>query len=226
MNVIIVTGYKRKLLILSAVALLWVILIMGAGIIFDSTIKYTVSVNSSISFSYPATMSVTSVYAKNSDASPYIQASNSTYKNFIDFKSSEGGFEFKYPAIFKIDQQKFPGSEILYHIDFKNKKDKSYNGFVQVWNIPTTLEQFLEASKEASTNEFINFTSEKITVNKLNGYFWDYEMESATEKYKCLEVFLGKNSKLYRISYYIPEKKYTRADYDIFFKIVDSFTVK
>lgn len=226
MNVIIVTRYKRKLLIIFAVALLWVLLIMGAGLIFDKSVKYTISINSNISFSYPSTMGISGVYAKNSDASPYIQASNSSYKNFVNFKSTEGGFEFKYPSIFKVSQQKFPGSEILYHIDFLNKKDKSYNGFVQVWNIPTSLEQFLEASKEDSTNEFINFTSKKITVNNLTGYFWDYEMESATEKYKCLEVFLSKGSTMYRISYYIPEKKYSQKDYDMFFNIVNSFKVK
>lgn len=226
MNIIVITDYKKKLLTFSLVIVLWILLIIGAGIIFDKTVEYTVSVNSNISFSYPPALSIKNIYAKNSDSAPYIQASNSSYKNFIDFKSPEEGFEFSYPSIFKIDRQIFPGSEILYHIDLQNKQDKTYTGFVQVWHMPYSLEQFLESSKEAAMNEYINFSSKNIKVNNMNGYFWEYSMESATEKYKALEVFLTKGSKFYRISYYMPEKKYTRADYDMFWKMVNSFKVK
>lgn len=226
MNIIVITDYKKKLLTFFLVILLWILLIISAGIMFNKTAEYTVNINSNISFSYPPDLSIKNIYAQNSDSAPYIQASNSSYKKFIDFKSPEEGFEFSYPSIFKIDRQIFPGSEILYHIDLQNKQDKTYTGFVQVWHLPYSLEQFLESSKEAAMNEYINFSSKKIKVNNMDGYFWEYSMESATEKYKSLEVFLTKGSKFYRISYYMPEKKYTREDYDMFWKMVNSFKVK
>lgn len=226
MNIIIVTNYRRKLMVIAAILLLWVLLLIGASRLYDSSVNYTICVNSNISLSYPASMSIRNIYSKYGDASPYIQASNSSYKNFVDFKSPEEGFQFSYHSLFKLDQQVFQGSEILYHIDFQNKEDKKFYGFVQVWSMPYSLEKFLEASQEAAMNEFINFTSRKIKINGLDGYFWDYTMESANEKYKNLEVFLTKGKKFYRISFYIPEKNYGQNDYDMFWKMVESFSVK
>ncbi len=225
MNIIIISNYKRKLLIIFTVVTLWILFIIAAGHLYYSKVQYTLYINSNVSLSYPSTISIKSVYSKYSDSAPYIQASNTNYKNFIEFKSQEEGFEFSYPSIFKLNQQSFPGSEILYHIDFQNKEDRKFYGFVQVWNMPQTLEQFLEASKEAATTEFINFTSKKVKVNGLNGYFWEYTVDSADEKYKALEVFLAKGSRFYRISYYMPEKDYGKNDYDMFWRMVESFKI-
>ncbi|MDF2987778.1 MAG: hypothetical protein K0R50_3288 [Eubacterium sp.] len=225
MNLIIITNYKRKLLILLAVVILWGLLIYGAGLIYDGTVEYTISVNSDISVSYPSILNVKNIYSKFNDAAPYIQASNTNYKNFVEFHSQEEGFKFSYPSIFKLDQQIFPGSEILYHIDFQNKEDKKFYGFVQVWNMPYSLEKFLELSKEAAMNEFENFSSKKIKVNGLDGYFWEYTTKSANENYKNLEVFLTKGSKFYRISFYIPEKDYGKNDNDMFWRMVNSFNI-
>lgn len=226
MNVIIISNYKRKLLILIAIFLLWIIFFIGAKLLYDNTIQYTINVNSNLSLSYPSKLSIKNIYSKYSDSSPYIQASNNNYKNFVEFKSVEEGFVFSYPSLFKLDQQSFPGSEILYHIDFQNTDDKQFYGFVQVWNMPQSLESFLESSKEAAMNEFIDFVSKKIIVNGLNGYFWEYTTEGANEKYKNLEVFLTKGSKFYRISFYIPEENYDKNDYNMFWKMVNSFKVK
>ncbi len=225
MNVIIISNYKRKLVIFSAIILLWILFFIGAELLYDNTIQYTISINSSISLSYPSKMNIKNIYSKYSDSSPYIQASNNNYKNFVEFKSVEEGFVFSYPSLFKLNQQSFPGSEILYHIDFQNTDDKKFYGFVQVWHMPQSLESFLESSKEAAMNEFIDFVSKKIRVNGLDGYFWEYTTESTNEKYKNLEVFLAKGSKFYRISYYIPEKNYDKNDYNMFWKMVDSFKV-
>ncbi len=225
MNIIIISNYKRKFLIIFTVVTLWILFIIAAGHLYYSKVQYTLYINSNVSLSYPSTISIKNVYSKYSDSAPYIQASNTNYKNFIEFKSQEEGFEFSYPSIFKLNQQSFPGSEILYHIDFQNKEDRKFYGFVQVWNMPQTLEQFLEASKEAATTEFINFTSKKVKVNGLNGYFWEYTVDSADEKYKALEVFLAKGSRFYRISYYMPEKDYGKNDYDMFWRMVESFKI-
>lgn len=221
-----IPDYKKKFFTILSIIILWAIIMFGAELFTQSTVTYTISVNSHISLTYPSSITVSDIYTKYSDASPYIEASNSDYKSFVDFKSSIEGFEFSYPSIFKIDEQKFPGSEILYHIDFQNKKDQSYTGFLQVWELPYSLENFLQGSLEGANTEFQEFKQKKITVNGLDGYFWDYTVEGAKEKYKSLEVFLTKGSKLYRISYYIPEKKYTKDDYDMFWKMVNSFKLK
>lgn len=225
MYFILVTNYKKKLLLLLSMLLLWLIIIVGTGLLIDETVKYTITINSNLSFSCPATFSISNVYSQNDNSTPYVQASNSNYKNFIDFKSSGEGFEFSYPSIFEINTQNFPGSEILYHIDFQNKQDKTKYGFVQVWNLPYSLEKFLENSKQTAMVNFINFSSKKIKVNNLDGFFWEYTIKEASSNYKALEVFLSKDSKLYRVSYFLPEKNYDNDEYEMFWKVVKSLKI-
>ncbi len=216
---------KKKHILLIAFIVFSVSIISFVYIIFKENSYYTITVNSQISFSYPMDFSIKNVYASDPASTPYIQASNSKYKSFIDYKSPEDKFHFSYPSNFKLHQQAFPGSEILYHVDFQNKNDNSFTGFVQVWNLPYDLSKFLEESKENSLADFINFNSKEIEVNKIKGYFWEYTVKGAKENYKTLEVFLLKDSRLYRISFYIPEKIYTDEDYDMFWKMVNSLKV-
>ncbi len=216
---------RKKLIIILAFAVFFIGSITFVRIFLSGNSYYTITVNSQISFSYPMDFSIKNVYASDPASTPYIQASNSKYKSFIDYKSPEDKFHFSYPSNFKLNQQAFPGSEILYHVDFQNKSDNSFTGFVQVWNLPYDLSKFLEESKENSLSDFINFNSKEIEVNKMKGYFWDYTVKGSNENYKTLEVFLSKDSRLYRISFYIPEKNYTKEDYDMFWKMVNSLKV-
>lgn len=216
---------KKKLSMAIGMIVFLVVLIVAVYSFFDESIRYTITVNSQVSFSYSSDLSIKNVYASDPSSAPYVQASNSKYKSFIDYKSAEDKFQFSYPSNFKLSEQAFPGSEILYHVDFQNKSDNSFMGFVQVWNLPYDLGKFLESSKENSLSDFINFKSKEIEVNKMKGYFWDYTVKSAKENFKALEVFLSKGSKMYRISFYIPEKKYTDEDYDMFWKMVNSLKV-
>lgn len=225
MHILVVTNFKKKLLMAFSVILFWAIMIAGAAFLIDTSLKYSVTIDNQLSFSCPSSFSISTVYSVDDKATPYIQASNSNYKNFIEFKSLEENFQFSYPSIFQIEKQNFPGSEILYHIELQNKKDKNYVGFVQVWNMPYSLEKFLESSKENSLAEFLSFSSEKVTVNNVNGYFWDYTVKSGIGNYRNLEVFLKKGSKLYRISYYIPENKFNEDEYNMFWKMVNSLKI-
>jgi len=225
MYFILVTNYKKKLLLLISILLLWLIIIVGTGLLIGETVKYTITINSNISFSCPATFSISNVYSKNDNSTLYIQASNSNYKNFINFKSSGEGFEFSYPSIFEINKQSFPGSEIMYHVDFQNRQDKTKHGFVQVWDVPYSLEKFLENSKQTAMVNFIDFSSKKIKVNTLDGFFWEYTIKDTSGNYKALEVFLSKDSKLYRLSYFIPQKEYDNDEYDMFWKVVESLKI-
>ncbi|HEY5583920.1 MAG TPA: hypothetical protein VIK78_05445 [Ruminiclostridium sp.] len=225
MYFILVTNFKKKLLLSFSILSLWVLIVVGTGVLIDETVKYTVTVNSNISFSYPATFSISNIFSKNDNAAPYLQASNSNYKKFIDSRSSEAGFEISYPSIFEVNKQNFPGSEILYHIDFRNKQDKAKGGFVQVWSLPYSLEKFLEESKQSAMVDYIDFTTKKIKVNNLDGYFWEYTSKGTSENYKALEAFLSKNSRIYRISYFMPEKEYNTNEYEIFWQIVNSLKV-
>lgn len=225
MSFIKVTNLKKKLLVSLSIILFWALLIIGTGYVLNYTVKYSVIINSDLRFSYPSGVSISDIYSRKNNSSPYIQSSNNNFKSFIDIKSVDQGFEFSYPSIFKADKQNFPGSEILYHIALQNKQDKSKSGFVQVWNLPYSLEKFLEESKQSAMMDITNFSSSKINVNNLNGYFWKYTIKKAPENYEALEVFLMKNSKLYRISYFLPQSKFNDKEYNLYWGIVKSLKV-
>lgn len=216
--------YKKIIILISSILVLSLMIIVGLKILVDKTNKYTVILDN-LSISYPMAFTISDIYSNN-DIAPYIQTSNSSCKSFLNYKCTEEGFEFSYPSAFEINPLSFPGSEILCHVDFNNKDNKSKNGFVQVWNLPYSLEEFLENSKKNSMVDFIDFNSKKININNLNGYFWEYSFNSPSGKFKSLEVFLLKNSKLYRVSYFMPLNEYNTDEYDMFWDIVKSLKTK
>lgn len=225
MYLLLIKNYKKKVIQVLTIFVLSLSVIIGFKILIDKTEKYTV-ISDNISISFPISFSISDIFLKNNYSVPYIQTINSSYKNFINFKSPKEGFEFSYPSIFEITQLNFPGSEILSHIDFKNRDNKLKNGFVQVWNLPYSLEEFLDNSKKNAMVDFTDFSSKKIKMNNLNGYLWEYSFNGALGKYKALEAFFYKNSKLYRISYFMPLNEYNNDEYDMFWEIVKSFKVQ
>lgn len=225
MYLLLVKNYKKNIILISSTFLFLIFCIIGLIIWLDKPAKYNVILDENLSVSFPFTFIIYDIYSINFETVPYIQTSTSSNKNFIDFKCPEEGFEFSYPSIFEISPSSFPGSEILYHIDFKNRDDISKYGFVQVWKLPYSIEEFLTNSKQNAMVDFIAFNSSKISINGLDGYLWDYSFNSTSGKHKALEAFLFKNSKLYRISYFLPLSQYNPNEYDIFWNIVKSIKI-
>ncbi|PYG86840.1 hypothetical protein LY28_02660 [Ruminiclostridium sufflavum DSM 19573] len=225
MYLLLVKNYKKNIYIMALAFILLVTAVIISKIVLTKTADYVVMVNEYLSVSYPMSLTISDIYSKNDETVPYIQASNDSYKSFLNYKCPEQGIEFSYPGIFEINESNFPGSEILCHINFKSKENTLKNGFIQVWNLPFSLEDFLKKSKETAMVNFTDFKSEKIVVNNIEGYLWDYSFNSDSGKYKALEAFLSKNSKLYRISYFIPQNEYGTDDYNIFMGIVNSLKI-
>lgn len=222
MYLILVKNYKKNIILISSALLLLLFIIVGLKIGLDKPAEYNVILNQNLTVSFPFIFRISDIYSINYETAPYIQTSTNSPKNYIDFKCPEEGFEFSYPSIFEINSSSFPGSEILYHIDFKNRNDISKNGFVQVWKLPYSIEEFLENSKHNAMVDFIDFNSKKISINSFDVYLWEYTFNSTSGKYKALEAFLFKNSKLYRVSYFLPLSQYNPNEFDIFWNIVKS----
>ena len=225
MYLLVVKNHKKHIILISSAFLLLIFFIAGLKIWLDKTAKYNVILNENLSVSFPFTFRISDIYSINFETAPYIQTTTSSYKSFLDFKSPEEGFEFSYPSIFELSPSSFPGGEILYHIDFINRNDISKYGFVQVWKLPYSIEEFLENSKNNAMIDFIDFNSKKISIDGVDGYLWDYSYNSTSGKYKSLEAFLFKNSKLYRVSYFMPLKQYNSNEFDIFWNIVKSIKI-
>jgi hypothetical protein len=97
---------------------------------------------------------------------------------------------------------------------------------VQLWSLHEPLENFLENSKKLSDQNFTDFKSSPVSVNEMDGFFWDYSVVTSNgEAFKGNEVFLVKNGVMYRISFFVPEKSWNDKYSDIFWDIVNSFKV-
>ena len=207
--------------------LFWVLTFIFLSTVLQDKVYATIKVDNEFSLSYPLKFKInTPAWQDKSFGKVSVNAINNfvdiTYKEFISKKS---GISFKYPAIFNANEQDFTGGEILFHVDLISK-DLYYHGFVEVWQLNVSLEKFLSSSLRTSTLGFVNFSKKNITSNNLTGILWKYNVKgSGNKEFKCLEAFLIKDSKMYRVSLFIPSEKYSNMNYDIFMKIVNSLKI-
>lgn len=210
-----------------SILLFWILMFVLSGFFINYSLLMNVTVNNYLSFSYPLAFELDGIYVNEQQNEESIHT-NSNFQRplriqFSNYKSLEGKFSFNYPSLFELVQKDFAGSDILYHIDLRNKSENTH-GFVQVWNMPYSLEEFLSKSKSASQQNYKFFMSKPVTVNTMPGYYWDYSVMGSDGKYyKGMEVFLKKENFMYRISYFVPEAQWNKSQYNIFWNMVNSF---
>ena len=200
---------------------------LASNIVFNNSLLLRITINDDLTFSYPFAMQIDNIYFNEQLASSSIQTNMSIKKplaqKFSNFNSISGKFSFNYPSILTIEQKEFSGSDILYHIYYYNSLIKSH-GFVQVWSLSTTVKEFLDKSLSTSQVTFTHFESKPIIINNIKGFYWSYSSLGKDGKtYKSNEVFLDKDGKMYRISYFVPEEAWDKNESSVFWGIVNSF---
>ncbi len=228
MHVIFIKNYKYKLLYSAAVFFLILAVFFISKSSLYNKFAFHITIDESISFSCPAGFKVDKIYLNESMENSIITTSSNLSRpiadKFSSYKSIEGKFSFSYPSAFTLKEKDFSGSDILYHIDIENKAMSSH-GFIQVWNMPYSLKEFLDKSKDASEESFKNFQSKPVSINGLPGYLWEYTSITSTGNVKAHEVFLKNNNKMYRISYFAPEAYWNKSQEDTFWDIAKSFKI-
>ena len=226
LRIIYVRNYGKKLFIMLGLAALWVLMFFTADALINNSLLYRVTIDNYLVFSYPYGVVVDDVLINDKADEKSVQSSHSfsvpSVREFSSYKSLEGKFSFYYPETFTLEPQSFPGGEVLYHIDF-SEKSGTMHGFIQVWNMPGSLDKFLKGSIASSQQKFKYFKSGSLKINGLSGYYWDYSALSDNSYFKGNEVFLKKNNLMYRISYFVPEKEWNDSQSGLFWKIVSSF---
>lgn len=229
MFIIIFKNYKKKAITTLSCLIFFILLIFSVHYIVLNNISCNVEIDDTIYFSYPLKLSISNVFVSRYVEEPTIKAgvffNPPKNKDLVKYISKQGNFQFDYPSIFSLTEKNFLGSEILYHIDLQHKS-KNIRGLIQVWKIHYSLEKFLEESKATSLQNFKNFSSKPIIKDNSSGFLWDYTIITDTgEGFKAMELFYSKNDKIYRISYFVPEKMWSKEQYDIFWEIAGSFKV-
>jgi hypothetical protein len=231
LKIVFISSYKKKMLILILILSLWISMFFISDYFYNNSLVLNVIINRYISFSHPLAFELDNIYInENYDTGPEgiaVETSGFFKKprelKFKSYESAEGKFSFKYPSSFILSLKEFPGSDILYHVGF-HSKDNVSQGFVQVWNMPYSIEEFLTSSKENSLQTYKYFTSKPVLIDNIPGYHWDYAVLSDDGKYhKGNEVFFKKDSLMYRLSYFTPENLWNNSQSRIFWSMVKSF---
>ncbi|WP_010247463.1 PsbP-related protein [Acetivibrio cellulolyticus] len=227
MYIIYVKNYKKKIMYLSLIILLWIAMFMAASMLIGQTFAYNLTINDYLTFSCPTKYTIEDIFINQNIQANTIEANYNISQNiaqkFSTYKSMEGQFSFDYPTAFELKEQDFNSAEILYHIGFRDK-NRPIHGFVQVWNMPYSLDEFLAKSKSTSTQNYLNFNSQSVTVDNSPAIFWNYSiLTNDNINYRGLEVFWKKDNKMYRISYFVPGNLWSDKEYETFWSIVKSF---
>jgi hypothetical protein len=138
-------------------------------------------------------------------------------------------FQFQLPYSWNTQEVSFLGGEILYHMDFLSP-DRRIHGFVQVWKLSKTVKEFIDESEKAATGivDFKDFSVKEIMVDNRKGYLMEYSRSNQEGEYnKAYEVFIGGPEKrMYRISFFVPEKEWRNYFNVLFERIIHSVKIK
>jgi|GEM_PF-287340 len=220
---------KRKAIFSLLVVALWAFMYYISGLFFEKVLVLNITIGDMFSFSCSPALKLGNMYVHHlADDAITVNSNNvgPESQKFSTYNSLKGKFSFEYPSIFTLSEKEFPSSEILYHIDF-NDNERIVHGFVQVWDLPYSLKDFLDKSKANSTLNYKSFKSTEAAIDDKEGYLWDYTVLGGNEniKYKALEYFFKKGSRMYRISMFAPESHWSENKVNIFWGMVKSFKV-
>jgi len=158
-----------------------------------------------------------------------IEEERSSKQLFKAYNVMDNTFFFELPDSWATNEISFMGGEILYHMNFISQ-DKKIHGFVQVWKLSEPLRQFIEKSKESAVGvvDFKYFDIREIMSDNKRGYLLDYSRANYEGGYiKAYEAFIeGYADRVYRISFFVPEKEWKNYYKVIFDRIIHSIKIK
>lgn len=155
----------------------------------------------------------------------FIQNDISSLKSYYALDNTIG---YKLPTEWSTKLMKFNGDEIIYHNDF-NSRDSKIHGFVQVWNLKTSLKSFIETSKNIAGkyNIYKNYKVSQYKQGDLDGYYVQYTMKTSDDVYyNAYEYFLQDDMKLIRFAFYVDENDTKEYMSTMFNTIVNTLKVK
>lgn len=144
-----------------------------------------------------------------------------------NYEALGGKISYKLPKGWVTKEKNFPGSEIIYHNDFRSS-DAVIHGFVEVWKSNQDLKKFLDNSKKISEeqNAIKSYKIDSIMINGKKTYLVQY-LINVTENnwYKAYEYFIDAEGEFYRFSFFTREVNFKEAYGTIFESIIETFKI-
>lgn len=188
---------KRFIVLIGLVIFIWITLIWVTIYIEDNQ-SNVISLDD-ISVSFPRKISV----SEPGDIAAAIQ--------FKEYKSKNNDLWVKFPQAFTIREEIFNGRDIIYHLEVKGYDN--IHGYVQIWQINTTMLDFLNNAKKFGSPNIYEFKEKEIALgNNIKGYKWSYLVKRNNGDVVARQSFLSKpgSKKMYILSLYIPKEDYSK----------------
>ncbi len=131
---------------------------------------------------------------------------------------------FKYPEIVNLGRPSYLSSDITQNVTF-TVKDIPATGLIQIWELSTSIEEFLDTSKNTSNIEYETFQSKKGRNNNLTCYLWEYTYKKTDKTIWGLEAFFDDKPYMYRLSIFSEDINNEKIR-SLFEEMIDSVTVK
>ncbi|MDK2822499.1 MAG: hypothetical protein PWQ67_886 [Clostridia bacterium] len=174
-----------------------------------------------LDFSYPLSWEITEFKAK----FPGVLATGQivSEKLFEPFIDNENLIQFNFPVKWLIEQESFPGNEIVKHIQLISP-DKKNVCLIQIWHYNKPLRQFINDIKAAPIkgDQVQNFLVTETNIKGRKGYLVEYKHG----KVICKEFYFLHQNYVYRISYLYAGSKWTQEQESNFHTILQSIIVK
>jgi len=148
---------------------------------------------------------------------------------FEAYNVMDNSFHFELPDSWYAYEVPMMGGEILYNLGFISQ-DKRIHGFIQVWRLTKPLKQFIADSEKAVAGvvDFKYYDVKDIMTDSRKGYLMEYSRANQDGEYnKAYEVFIeGSSNKMYRLSFFVPEREWRNYYKIIFDRIIRSVRIK
>lgn len=154
-----------------------------------------------------------------------IETQGGQYKELVLPLPDNREITFQYPEVITLGRPTYLSNEISQSVDFMVREPPA-TGLIQIWALNMPLDDFLEASRNHSTVEYIHFATQKEKKGHLNYTVWDYTFYSRGSTIHGLEAFFDDEPYMYRISVYVDNTKYNESFRNLFDELVRSVTIK
>jgi hypothetical protein len=140
-----------------------------------------------------------------------------------------GKYQFQLPENIKLTKGITSGGEVLYHGDLAST-DNKIKGAVEVWNINTTLKDFLDKSRFSTVGvvDVQNYLLSPFQVGELRGYVLTYSRSGNDNlRYQYVEYFIPTtNKEFFRLSFYLKLSDYNENLRKLLDSIALTFKIK
>lgn len=148
--------------------------------------------------------------------------------DFNKFQALDGSVTYYLPSKWIAEEKNFGSKEIIYHNNFKTENSE-INGFVQVWRLGSTIEEFLESSKEISEkqNDIKDYSLIPTRIKGKEAYILSYKIKVVNNiYYRAYEYYIDDDENTIRFAFYTKEDDLTGDYIELLNNIVNKIEIE